>query len=80
VILTPTTSKNIKNILPELPKATRKITRKPRAKIPLMILTCTPVKNYLEQKLKAKNYLVKEKEEEKRKRMEKKVKLINQTV
>lgn len=72
VILTPTISKNMQNILPELPKATRKTTRKPRAKLPSMILTCTPVKNYLEQKLKAKNDLVKEKEEGKRKRMEKK--------
>lgn len=49
--------------LPELPTAKKNITRKPRAKLPSIIITCTPVKSYLEQKLKDKNDLVKENEE-----------------
>lgn len=71
VILPPTINK-LQN-LPELPTAKKNITRKPRAKLPSIIITCTPVKNYLEQKLKDKNDLVKEKEERKRKRKEKKI-------
>jgi len=70
VILPPTISK-YRN-LPELPTAKKNITRKPRAKLPSIIITCTPVKSYLEQKLKDKNDLVKEKENRKRKRMKKK--------
>lgn len=53
--------------LPALPTATRKTSRKPRAKLPSMVLTCTPVKDYLQQKLKIKNDLIKEKEDKKNK-------------
>lgn len=67
-----TLSQNTQNKLPELPTATRKITRKPRTKLPSMVLTCTPVKNFLEQKLKDKTNLIKKREETKIKRMEKK--------
>lgn len=75
-MITTPISQNIENILPDMPTAIRKL-RKSKSKLPSMVLTCTPVKDYLEDKLKTKNDLIAKKEERKRNKIEKNKNKIN---
>lgn len=57
--------------LPNIPVATRTLSKRKRDKLPSMILTSSPVKNHLEKKKNLKEELMKAKEERKLKRLEK---------